>query len=347
MEVMLSPGYKGKQVENYKKANLLIRTAKEDCMAGVSYNKKTYIQVDDETSKMSFVFSMYQGEKVSFSNKAIGPWYRSFISCYPLSECAEWSKDRFQVEGGKVKVNEKWQGKWVKCYAYDINSSYPSVLLGKMPDVNKPLSPGIVKDGEVGFVESYDTGCLKLVKVGEVAEYRYKEIDSPWRKWAKEQYYQLQEAKRKGDMELKEKLKMKMVAAIGCLRNHNPFLYCYIITKATENVMKYWNDETTIKVNVDCIYSAVPLDDILPIGKELGMFKIVEESGNEIYCSGANSVWRNSETKEKMGEGRSLRGIPTVLQDSYDIESGIVTLSPDYELNEKKLIKKKKKEKGV
>ena len=95
-------------------------------------------------------------------------------------------------------------------------------------------------------------------------------------------------------------------------------------------VMKYV-DKDTIAVNIDCIYSKVPRTD-LPINNKVGNFKVVDESGLEIYFRGTNYAWRN-----KQGEQLSphLRGIPKELQRTYNIEFGTQQREPDYIFNEK------------
>ena len=96
------------------------------------------------------------------------------------------------------------------------------------------------------------------------------------------------------------------------------------------NPMKYV-DNDTIAVNIDCIYSLKQRFDI-PISNKVGSFKVVEESGFEIYFKGTNYVWRNTEGKQISPH---LKGVPKVLQATYDIETGEQSREPDYIINEK------------
>ena len=117
---------------------------------------------------------------------------------------------------------------------------------------------------------------------------------------------------------------------ITTIVKENQVLDTIEIEKAKENVMKYV-DNDTIAVNIDCIYSTKPRTDI-PLSNKVGNFKIVDESGNDIYFKGTNYVWRN-----ELGIQLSphLKGVPKILQDTYDIETGQQTREPDYIFNEK------------
>ena len=227
------------------------------------------------------------------------------------------------------QVKEEYQEQWIQCWAYDINASYPAAACDMLPDWENEIEfPGIVEEGECGFV--VDCGYLHMVKEGEKASIRFPLKKSPLKPWFDKVARQEWGAKQRGDLVEAAKCKLKRNSVIGILRNHNVYVWLYIIEKAKENVMKYV-DKNTIAVNIDCIYSKVPRTD-LPINNKVGNFKVVDESGLEIYFRGTNYAWRN-----KQGEQLSphLRGIPKELQRTYNIEFGIQQREPDYIFNEK------------
>lgn len=294
-------------------------------------NCPTHLTLNKEKVKTKFIFSYYEDLKYTFKlGKLAGPAYRWFINEYPLNfEADTKGVQMFNIRGAEIWTNSKFDKRRVKCWAYDINSAYPSVLLKPIPDVNNELGPGTVYEGEIGFIIN-NSGQLEEVTEG-FANWKFNLIPSPWAKrYVPKKYSQLIKAKERGDKETARKIKDQFNHSIGVLRNHNPFLYCHIITQARNATLKYV-DENTISVNTDCIYSAVPRNDI-PLGSEIGLFKELPENGQEIYFCGADYEWKIPNGK------KSLRGIPEGLQDTYDLETKTQTKKPDYILQGVKII---------
>lgn len=317
---------KGKQRRDMEVFNRLIEMANENVFCDIHANP-TYVSIDHKIFKGRLIFSFYEDMKYKFiKNKSIGAYYRWFIKEYGLSEEANQQK-AFNVHGAMIWSNPKFNEKSTKCWAYDINSAYPAALLKPIPDVNNDLGVGIVEEGQVGFILD-EFMFLKEVKKG-LARWRFNLIPSPWAKsYVPKKYRDMLHYKEIGDQEKASKIKEEFVCAIGCLRNHNAFLYTHILTVCKETMQQYV-DENTILVNTDCIYSAVERFDI-PLGTEIGLFKTLPQNGSEIYVSGANYQWVTGES--------SLRGIPTELQATYDLKTKTQAKKPDYILQGAKIV---------
>lgn len=326
----LRSGWTGTQIYNLEVASAVYKLGYNDIF--VENNISTYLFYSDNMySKQRSAFAFYDGIEFNFNlvQKSFGPWWKSFNSVLNLKKEFEIPKQAYNVEGPTTWVKEEAQYKWLKCWAYDMNSAYPAAASDMLPDwENKIEYPGYVEKGQCGFI--VDCGYLYMVKEGEKATIRFPLKKSPLKPWFDKVARQEWGAKSRGDLEEAAKCKLKRNSVIGVLRNHNVFLWLYIITKAKENVMKYV-DNDTIAVNIDCIYSTKPRTDI-PLSNKVGNFKLVDESGNDIYFKGTNYVWRN---EQGIQLSPHLKGVPKILQDTYDIETGQQTREPDYIFNEK------------
>lgn len=326
----LSYGWTGTQIYNLKVASKLYKLEFNDKFVDTTISNYLFY-TDNEYVKQRAAFSFYKGIDLDFAavNKNFGPWWKSFNSVLKLTKEYEIPKVAYDVEGPNTWVKEEYQGRWLQCWAYDMNSAYPAAASDMLPDwENKINFPGIVEEDQCGFI--VDFGYLRIVNQGEKATIRFPLKKSPLKPWFDKVARQEWGAKQRGDTVEAAKCKLKRNSVIGMLRNHNVFVWLYILDKAKQNVMKYV-DKDTIAVNIDCIYSTKPRPDI-PISNKVGSFKVVEESGNEIYFRGTNYAWR-----DKQGSQLSphLKGIPKILQSTYNIESGEQLREPDYIINEK------------
>lgn len=326
----LKCGWTGTQIYNLEVASKLYKLGFNDKFVDISMSNYLFY-VDNQYSKQRAAFSFYKDIDLDFAtvNKSLGPWWKSFNSVLKLTKEYEIPKVAYDVEGPNTWVKEEYQGRWLECWAYDMNSAYPAAASDMIPDwENQIRFPGVVEEDQCGFIVS--GGYLHIVKTGEKASIRFPLKKSPLKPWFDKVARQEWGAKQRGDMVEAAKCKLKRNSVIGILRNHNVFIWLYIIEKAKQNVMKYV-DNDTIAVNIDCIYSTKLRPDI-PISNKVGSFKVVEESGYEIFFKGTNYAWRNKEGKQLSPH---LKGVPKVLQKTYDIESGVQTREPDYIINEK------------
>lgn len=284
-------------------------------------DESLYVMTKNLLQEKGFLFSKYEGIKYKFiDNRNAGIYYVNFMRYYKLAAWADIDKEAYVVEGATIETNPQYDQRWSKCWAYDINSAYPAALLKPIPDVNNDLGLGFIKEGQIGYNEN-EEGVLIEVYEG-FATYRFNLIPSPWKDYVRKQYNKIKNFKAKGNFVEAGKVKESLVIAIGVLRNHNPFLYTHILTECRNQINKY-KDENTMLINTDCIYSAVPRDDI-PLGKEIGEFKTLAQNGSLIYIDGADYQWENGE--------KCLRGIPKELQATYDLETKTQIKKPKYEL---------------
>lgn len=310
---------KGFRILNYEVMNELLKGS----VPRLTHIKDlvTYLELDNDKLKTKFIFGYYEDLEYNIvRGKLAGPAYRWFIQEYPLKEEADTGGvPEFDVRGAEIWINHNFNQRWVNCWAYDINSAYPAALLKPIPDVNNELGPGTIEPGQVGFIIS-EEGYLEELDEG-LASWRFNLIPSPWAvKYVPKKYKDLLKAKAEGNKEKARKIKDQLNIAIGVLRNHNPFLYTHILTECRKAIYKYI-DENTISVNTDCIYSAVPREDI-PLGLEIGLFKELPENGHKIYFKGTNYQWDTGK--------KSLRGVPVGLQETFDLEAGIQSKTSDY-----------------
>lgn len=155
----------------------------------------------------------------------------------------------------------------------DINSSYLAILgEGYFPNVNERRERGIVQKGEVGFLEG--SGVLKMVGENDYADVIFPlSYSEDLAKWTREKYKELKKYKKHGDKVAYSQLKTAIVSMIGSVRNHNAYLYVFIIHKAKQKILNLI-DENCIMCNTDSITYCGERPDLEGlIGDDLGEFK--------------------------------------------------------------------------
>lgn len=324
MEVKLAEGWKGKKVESPKRMTELLQASVTDIWCGGFVLDEAKIQINDELSRLSVCFPLYKNMKVEFVNSSSsGPYYQQFVKYFPITNTIP--KEQYRARGAYLWYNDKYQEQLTKCWAYDINASYPTVFMKyNAPDINHPLGYGVVEENQVGFIVD-DEGYRTMVNVGDLAEEKYNLLSdkdmAPIRNYVKTSFDMKNYYKKMGNKVKADKEKSRLNNAIGIIRNHNIDLYTWILTMARREI-EQWVDENTIAVNTDCIYSAVPRPEI-PLGDKMGEYKEDENNGTEIYFHRSNYSWGNK---------TCMRGIVKELQDTYDLQEGIQTRLPDYKI---------------
>ena len=177
--------------------------------------------------------------------------------------------------------NDKYEGKRVKAFGYDLNSAYASVLIKDgFPDTSKLLAPGIVKKDEIGF----DIDLTHISRTGEFAIFRYKTMPSPYKKFVERWYEKKKNPKNKAQ---KQRAKDFLNYGIGFWQLINPILRAYVILSCNDYI-KSLMDENTIYCNTDSLVSLTKRED-LELGIEIGQWKF-ENEGDFAY-SGFNCQW--------------------------------------------------------
>lgn len=196
---------------------------------------------------------------------------------------------------GLIWSNKKYNNKRTKAYGYDLNSSFPYAMLQDMPDTSKePELLKIVEEDEIGFDRA---GGLKYK--GELADYVFKKITSPFKKFV-EVWYNKKKNSPKESIE-REKAKQMMNYAIGTLQNHNFWLRAAIIGYSND-LIKSKMDKNTLYCNTDSIISLTERPD-LDIGENIGQFKIEHFNEDFAYID-TNYQW-NTEAPHVKGTPRS------------------------------------------
>lgn len=180
--------------------------------------------------------------------------------------------------------NDKYEGKRVKAFGYDLNSAYGSILMKDgFPDTSKLLKPGLVREGEIGF----DFDLDHIYGPGEIAPLRYKTMASPYKAYVENWYSKKKNPKGKGE---KQRAKDFLNFGIGYWQLVNPILRAYIILSCN-NYIKSLMDENTIFCNTDSLVSLTKRDD-LEIGTEIGQWKTDNDGeAKDFAYVGFNYQW--------------------------------------------------------
>ena len=206
-----------------------------------------------------------------------------------------WAMKKFMFSAKPILwKNDKYEGKWVKAYSYDINSSYSFAMLKEMPDTSVPPRSGTVKKGEVGFKEDSKGNFIPVFE-GKYSFWIFPLVPSPFQKFVKVWYDKKNNAK---SPEEKNKAKETMNYYVGYLQKKNPFMRAMILYHANKYIASFM-DSNTIYCNTDSLVSLVERTDLV-VGVGLGQFKL-EKSGEFIF-KGFNYQWG--------GEPPSIRGVP-------------------------------------
>lgn len=162
-------------------------------------------------------------------------------------------------------TDDRRAGKWLKCWSYDLNSSFSYAMMQPMPDTTKePRKFDIVKENEIGFYS--DGGAT--TKVGTYAEYIFPLIESPFIKYIEHYYNKKQAAKDKAERTC---WKQFLNIPCGMLHRKNIFMRNAVLYYAKQHISQYI-DEDTVYCNTDSIISVKPRFD-LPISNKIGEFK--------------------------------------------------------------------------
>lgn len=164
--------------------------------------------------------------------------------------------------------NPKYDGKRVKAYSYDINSSYSNAMLQDMPDMSKlPKMNARICENELGY-SIIDGKLICYEEVGKTCDFVFKRIESPFKRFIEVWYNRKKNAT---SIEEKEKAKEVLNYCVGYYQKVNPFIRSRIISYANK-LIEDLIDENTLLCNTDSIVSLVPRND-LNIGKDIGQFK--------------------------------------------------------------------------
>lgn len=241
------------------------------------------------------------------AEKANG-YYTSVIR--KLNPKTDIPKKTYGVKGALVDKNPKYEEIYLSCcYSYDINSAYLSALAdGMYPDTDSgDLGPGFIEEGQIGFITRWGLDKEDDKEKYIIIDYAFEGFakhrflfshSQKLQDWVQVQYARIKQTdKEEGKLE-----KLSFVKLTGVIRNHNPWMYEYIVRKSAKRIEEIL-DENSILWNTDGFISLTKRED-LQIGVALGQFKI-EFSECPVRYIGTNYSW-----KDDLGYHSKVRGDP-------------------------------------
>lgn len=214
---------------------------------------------------------------------------------------------------GLLYHNPKYERRWIKAWHYDMNSAYAHILMHyDFPDLENPLGPGIVEEGQIGF----NVDFTRLIRSG-LAVNRYNLIGSPYKTFAEKEFAQVQKLRAQGKKAKAGKYKSILTNFVGFLEHRRPIDRRYVVLCSTEIIDIYREalGDIVLFANTDCLVTSEPIDEWLDIGTECGQFK-VEHAGVNFEYSGLNAHWE--------GEKPKIRGVSKGLLKESDRVSGLI-----------------------
>ena len=170
--------------------------------------------------------------------------------------------------GPIVGFNPKYEGVELHdVYEYDLNSAYSSIMLNKIPYVNRPYYNKVVGKNQIGF--ALDDEC-SMIKEGGYAQVVFDLIElKPEQKAYIERLY-AKKTVAKSDFE-KAEAKLMLNASIGYYQRWNPFVRAYIVHRCNEFIKGILDDDSVLW-NTDAVFSLKRRPE-LELGLSIGEFK--------------------------------------------------------------------------
>lgn len=148
--------------------------------------------------------------------------------------------------------NEKYDGKAVNAYEYDLSQAYAQMLKYPLPVTSSIKYNAKLSTGQIGFI-NINNDLILIEDEGIECDYVFDTMESPYKKWIDNL---LKKIANQDDKNSKEDLKNVYRFAVGDLQNLNPFWRATIVGRCNRLVQSYM-DENTIYCNTDSIVSTV------------------------------------------------------------------------------------------
>ena len=174
--------------------------------------------------------------------------------------------------------NNKYEGKRIQAYSYDMNSAYSYAMIQDMPDTSVPPKAKFIEPGEIGF--DFDGNR----QTSGYSIYVFRLIESPFKKFIQKYYDKKKNAKTKSE---KRKAKEYLNFCVGFLQNRDPYTRAQIVGLANDLILSLI-DENTLYCNTDSIVCLKERED-LKLGEDIGEWKI-EKKGLFAF-KGFNYQW--------------------------------------------------------
>lgn len=272
---------------------------------------KVTIKEGGEACTYTFFLSETSRQPMTTGARAYALLSRMSSIKIPRAECS-------LTSSGVLWKNKRFDGKRVRAWSYDLNSSFPFQMLKPMPDTRFMRMNDFVKENEIGFYEGfnrYDSTPLdcrrEYLQIEEIRGKRAKWVcplmESPFKHFVATYYRRKENATCREEREM---AKETMNFAIGFLQRKNPFIRATIIGRSNSYITSFI-DRDTLYCNTDCIVSSYPRKDLEALcGEGLGQFK--QEHCDEWFAwqKGAINYQWNKEPPVS-------RGVPKAWYESF------------------------------
>ena len=258
--------------------NLIYNFKRAHIPYGLSINT-TYVEARLDNGRK--VQAFFNGQvKGVVNNGAIGGQFAKQANFHRITEGygrkEYWSntahkfkvKWNYKTAKGFTYIDEYYADKELKCWSYDVSSSYAFAMLNPMPDTTKePRYNDRVRKNEIGF---YKEGTA-TDEPGVYADIIFPLMDSPFKDYVMNYYHKKEKATEENNKLERDKWKAFLNIPTGLLQKYNIFLRNAIVYYSNQYIKKFF-DDNTIYCNTDSIVSLTPRPDI-PIGNDIGQFK--------------------------------------------------------------------------
>lgn len=211
-----------------------------------------------------------------------------------------------------IYTNPLFERQWMQAVCYDVNSAYGWAAEQPIPDTSKGYETDReMKPGEIGFLLDGASPAigwgkkLRLVEKG-YANFVFPLMPSPYMQFVDTWFRSKAKSRSKAE---RKYAKNVVNEAIGYLQLVNPFVRATIVERCNVRIRELIDDDT-VYCNTDCVCSVVPRD--LPIGKEIGQFKI--EHAGMVATRGDCYQWQ--------GELPTYRGVPKSFFEKWGERNG-------------------------
>lgn len=269
------------------------------------------IKMGGEACTYTFFLAETSRQPVTTGARAYSLLARMSSIKIPTAECS-------LTSAGVLWKNRRFDGKRVRAWSYDLNSSFPFQMMKPMPDTRFMRMNDKVGKNEIGFYEGfnpYDSTPLdcrrEYLQIEEIEGKRAKWVcplmESPFKKFVRTYYRRKEFAQSKEEREM---AKETMNFAIGFLQRKNPFMRATIIGRSNKYITSFI-DRETLYCNTDCIVSSRPRKDLEALcGEELGQFK--QEHTNEPFA------WGKGVMNYQWGKNPPIsRGVPKAWYEGF------------------------------
>lgn len=257
-------------VDSVEEMNEILKDVQEMC-ANIYYNKfdrtqdtlkwNAYIEDDDYKIKITYkpfkkaityVFDKDNKYQIKIEPKSCVSQMSRAYKIERVEEILDIDPLTLPAAKPWLYKNNKYNGKAVNAYEYDLSQAYAQMLKLPLP-ITKSMKryAKLSNSTQIGFIEL--NGDLMLVEndYNTECDYVFDTMESPYIKWVNRIFERCDKAT---DDNAKTEIKSLYRFAVGDLQNINPFWRATIVGRCNELVKSYMNEDT-VYCNTDSIVS--------------------------------------------------------------------------------------------